>query len=194
VQERTLELEIALRELSDANRELEKLNTIDPLTGIRNRRHFNKRLQAEGRRSRREQTPLALAMIDIDHFKQINDQYGHSVGDTCIRHVAQTLQSLLKRPSDDVCRYGGEEFAIILPNTETEGAGQLVESIRQQLAETPCIIDNESISLTLSGGVASAIISHEDAETELLKLADERLYAAKQAGRNRVVATSVKPH
>ena len=194
VQERTLELEIALRELSDANRELEKLNTIDPLTGIRNRRHFDKRLQAEGRRSRREQTPLALAMIDIDHFKQINDQYGHSVGDTCIRHVAQMLHSLLKRPSDDVCRYGGEEFAIILPNTETEGAGQLIESIRQQLADTPCIIDNESISLTLSGGVASAIISHEDAEIELLKLADERLYAAKQAGRNRVVVTSVKPH
>ena len=148
----------------------------------------------EGRRSRREQTPLALAMIDIDHFKQINDQYGHSVGDTCIRHVAQMLHSLLKRPSDDLCRYGGEEFAIILPNTETEGAGQLIESIRQQLADTPCIIDNESISLTLSGGVASAIISHEDAEIELLKLADERLYAAKQAGRNRVVVTSVKPH
>ena len=194
VQERTLELEIALRELSDANRELEKLNTIDPLTGIRNRRHFDKRLQAEGRRSRREQTPLALAMIDIDHFKQINDQYGHSVGDSCIRHVAQTLQSLLKRPSDDVCRYGGEEFAIILPNTETEGAAQLIESMRQQVADSPCIIDNESISLTLSGGVASAIISHEDAGKELLNLADERLYTAKQAGRNRVVANSVKPH
>jgi diguanylate cyclase (GGDEF)-like protein len=194
VQERTLELEIALRELSDANRELEKLNTIDPLTGIRNRRHFDKRLQAEGRRSRREQTPLALAMIDIDHFKQINDQYGHSVGDTCIRHVAQTLQSLLKRPTDDVCRYGGEEFAIILPNTDAEGAGQLVEAIRKQLAETPCELDNQSISLTLSGGVASAIISHENAEVELLKLADERLYAAKQAGRNRVIITSAKPH
>ena len=194
VQERTLELEIALRELSDANRELEKLNTIDPLTGIRNRRHFDKRLQAEGRRSRREQTPLALAMIDIDHFKQINDQYGHSVGDSCIRHVAQTLQSLLKRPSDDVCRYGGEEFAIILPNTETEGAAQLIESMRQQVADSPCIIDNESIPLTLSGGVASAIISHEDAGKELLNLADERLYTAKQAGRNRVVANSVKPH
>lgn len=194
VQERTLELEIALRELSDANRELEQLNTIDPLTGIRNRRHFDKRLQAEGRRSRREQTPLALVMIDIDHFKQINDKYGHGVGDACIRHVAQTLQNLLKRPSDDVCRYGGEEFAIILPNTDSQGAAQLVETMRVQLAETPCETDNQTISLTLSGGVASAVIAHADAELELLKLADERLYAAKQAGRNQVVAAQVLPH
>lgn len=188
VQERTLELEIALRELSDANQELEQLNTIDPLTGIRNRRHFDKRLQAEGRRSRREQTPLALAMIDIDRFKQINDKYGHSVGDACIRHVAQTLQNLLKRPSDDVCRYGGEEFAIILPNTDSQGAAQLVETMRMQLAKSPCETDNQTISLTLSGGVACAVIAHADAELELLKLADERLYAAKQAGRNQVVA------
>ncbi len=113
VGERTLELEIALRELSEANRELEKLNTIDPLTGIRNRRHFDKRLQAEGRRSRREQTPLALAMVDIDHFKSVNDQHGHSAGDACIQHVATILQQQLKRLSDDVCRYGGEEFGLI---------------------------------------------------------------------------------
>ncbi|GGF79915.1 sensor domain-containing diguanylate cyclase [Alteromonas lipolytica] len=194
VQERTLELEIALRELSDANRELEKLNTIDPLTGIRNRRHFDKRLQAEGRRSRREQTSLALAMIDIDHFKQINDRFGHTVGDACIRHVAQTLQSLLKRPSDDVCRYGGEEFAIILPNTDLQGAAQLVETMRQQLEVTPCIVDSQTISLTMSSGVASAVIAHAEAEMDLLKLADERLYAAKQAGRNQVVATIEQPH
>ncbi|MDC8832168.1 sensor domain-containing diguanylate cyclase [Alteromonas gilva] len=188
VQERTLELEIALRELSEANRELEKLNTIDPLTGIRNRRHFDKRVIAEGRRSRREQTPLALAMLDIDHFKQVNDQYGHSVGDACITHVASLLQEMLKRPSDDVCRYGGEEFVIILPNTDIEGAYQLIESMRQVVEQSPCHCDGHTVPLTLSGGVASAVISRDEGHARLLKLADERLYMAKQAGRNRVVA------
>ncbi|MCP4234100.1 MULTISPECIES: GGDEF domain-containing protein [Marisediminitalea] len=188
VGERTLELEIALRELSEANRELEKLNTIDPLTGIRNRRHFDKRLQAEGRRSRREQTPLALAMVDIDHFKSVNDQYGHSAGDACIQHVATILQQQLKRLSDDVCRYGGEEFGLILPNTDTAGAQQLLEAMRAEIEANPCQVDGTSISLTISAGVASGIIAFGNEETSLLKTADERLYQAKQTGRNRVVA------
>ncbi|NVK58054.1 MAG: diguanylate cyclase [Alteromonadaceae bacterium] len=188
VQERTLELEIALRELSEANRELEKLNTIDPLTGIRNRRHFDKRFIAEGRRSRREQTPLALAMVDIDHFKQVNDKYGHSAGDACIIQVATQLQASLKRPSDDVCRYGGEEFVIILPNTDIDGACQLIESMRQTIEQSPCEYEGQTIHLTVSGGVASAIINQDDEHTSLLKLADERLYMAKQAGRNCVIA------
>lgn len=188
VGERTLELEIALRELSEANRELEKLNTIDPLTGIRNRRHFDKRLQAEGRRSRREQTPLALAMVDIDHFKSVNDQHGHSAGDACIQHVATILQQQLKRLSDDVCRYGGEEFGLILPNTDTAGALQLLEAMRAEIESNPCQFDGTSISLTISAGVASGIIAFGNEETSLLKTADERLYQAKQTGRNRVVA------
>lgn len=188
VGERTLELEIALRELSEANRELEKLNTIDPLTGIRNRRHFDKRLQAEGRRSRREQTPLALAMVDIDHFKSVNDQHGHSAGDACIQHVATILQQQLKRLSDDVCRYGGEEFGLILPNTDTAGAQQLLEAMHAEIEANPCQFDGTSISLTISAGVASGVIAFGDEETSLLKTADERLYQAKQAGRNRVVA------
>lgn len=188
VGERTLELEIALRELSEANRELEKLNTIDPLTGIRNRRHFDKRLQAEGRRSRREQTPLALAMVDIDYFKSVNDQHGHSAGDACIKHVASILQQQLKRLSDDVCRYGGEEFGIILPNTDTDGAEQLLEAMRAEIAAQPCMFDGKVISLTISAGVASGVIAFGDEENSLLKTADERLYLAKQAGRNRVVA------
>ena len=188
VGERTLELEIALRELSEANRELEKLNTIDPLTGIRNRRHFDKRLQAEGRRSRREQTPLALAMVDIDHFKSVNDLHGHSAGDACIQHVATILQQQLKRLSDDVCRYGGEEFGLILPNTDTAGAQQLLEAMRAEIEANPCQIDGTSISLTISAGVVSGIIAFSDEETSLLKTADERLYQAKQTGRNRVVA------
>lgn len=188
VQERTLELEIALRELSEANRELEKLNTIDPLTGIRNRRYFDKRLQAEGRRSRREQTSLAIGMIDIDHFKQINDKYGHAVGDECIKYIARTLRDGLKRPSDDVCRYGGEEFCVILPNTTLEGAEIVLEQMRKTVESTACKIDDWVVQITISCGVESRIMSYTDEHSELLKAADDRLYKAKQAGRNRVVA------
>ncbi|RDV26655.1 diguanylate cyclase [Alteromonas aestuariivivens] len=186
VGERTLELEIALRELSEANRELENLNTIDSLTGIRNRRHFDKRLQAEARLSRREQTPLSLVMVDIDHFKQINDRYGHATGDACLRHVAKLLPGILKRPTDDVCRYGGEEFAIILPNTELEGATQLVDQIRATIEATPVIVDGHPVSMTLSAGVGTTIVGYDEQELALLKLADRMLYAAKQGGRNQV--------
>ncbi len=186
VQERTLELEVALRELSEANQELEKLNTIDSLTNIKNRRHFDKRLLAEGRRSRREQTPLSIIMADIDYFKKINDEYGHAAGDACIRHVANVLKGTLRRPSDDVCRYGGEEFAVILPNTGLEGAAQVAESMRQKVESTAVVIDNLTIKMSLSAGVASAVIAGEEQELQLLKQADRLLYAAKQSGRNNV--------
>lgn len=191
VQERTLELEIALRELSEANRELENLNTIDPLTGIRNRRHFDKRLLAEGRRSRREQTYLSVAMVDIDHFKRINDEHGHSAGDACIKHVASQLQNLLRRSTDDVCRYGGEEFAVILPNTELDGAKLVLESMRNAIEANPVSIDGIDVAMTVSAGVASMIILTDEQELELLKFADEQLYAAKQDGRNRVKAATL---
>lgn len=191
VQERTLELEIALRELSEANQELENLNTIDPLTGIRNRRYFDKRLLAEGRRSRREQTPLSLAMVDIDHFKSINDTYGHAGGDACLRKVTELMQEVLKRPTDDLCRYGGEEFAIILPNTELEGARQVVDSLRVKIAETPVLLDGNEIKLTISVGVSTTVIGYDAQEMALLRAADELLYAAKQAGRNCVKAAEL---
>lgn len=190
VQERTLELEIALRELSEVNAELERSSTIDSLTGIHNRRYFDKRLQSECRRSRREQTQLAVAMIDIDHFKLVNDRYGHAVGDACIQHIAAILKNNLKRESDDVCRYGGEEFALILPNTDIAGAYSLLENMRQIVASSPCLFDGESISLTISGGVASTLIFQQNDDSELLKTADKRLYIAKQQGRNRVIAES----
>lgn len=191
VEERTLELEIALRELSEANNELEALNSIDSMTGIRNRRHFDKRLLAEGRRSRREQTPLSLAMVDVDHFKRINDEYGHTAGDSCIRHIATQLQSLLRRPTDDVCRYGGEEFAVILPNTDLNGAKQVIEAMREKIETTPVDVDGESISMTISAGVATTVVAYEEHELALLKHADKQLYAAKEAGRNQVKADNL---
>ncbi|QJR80507.1 diguanylate cyclase [Alteromonas pelagimontana] len=188
VQERTLELEVALRELSQANQELENLNTIDSLTGIRNRRYFDKRLVAEGRRSRREQTPLSVAMIDVDYFKTINDTYGHAAGDACICHVANQLVNMLRRSADDVCRYGGEEFGIILPNTDVEGAKGVLEQMREQIARTPVEIDDKAIYLAISAGVSTTVVAREDHELALLKHADAMLYGAKDAGRNRVFA------
>jgi diguanylate cyclase (GGDEF)-like protein len=188
VQERTLELEIALRELSEANQELEQLSAIDPLTQIHNRRHFDKRLLAESRRSRREQTALCIAMLDIDHFKQVNDQYGHVGGDKCLQVISRLMKSMLKRPTDEVCRYGGEEFAFILPNTSLPGAFQLLDDVRSAVEETTIISDEHSFSVTLSIGVSCSIIAYEGNEKEVLEHADKLLYQAKQAGRNQVIS------
>ena len=186
VEERTLELEVTLRELSEANNELERLNAIDPLTGAHNRRHFDKRLRSEGRRSRREQTPLSLIIIDVDHFKSINDRYGHDGGDECLKHVTRVFQNHIHRPTDDLCRIGGEEFAVILPNTDIEGALHVAESMRRGLESSPLVYGNESIQLTTSAGLSTTVIVDEDHAQRLFKFADELLYEAKSAGRNRV--------
>jgi diguanylate cyclase (GGDEF)-like protein len=186
VQERTLELEIALRELSETNRELQEKNTLDALTGIRNRSYFDKKYQAEVRRSRREQTQLSVVMMDIDHFKSVNDKYGHLVGDECIKTVAHTLKKALKRTSDDVCRYGGEEFALILPSTDLEGAIVLVEQLRDTIEKTTIQADDESINITISAGIGTATADLNQPEDVILALADKQLYAAKNAGRNNV--------
>jgi two-component system, sensor histidine kinase LadS len=186
VQERTLELEIALRELSETNRELQEKNTMDALTGMRNRSYFDKKYIAEIRRSRRERTQLSIVMLDIDHFKSINDKYGHLVGDECIIAVARALKSGLKRPSDDLCRYGGEEFVLVLPNTELTGAMVLVEQIRKQIESLIIQVDGHNVNLTISAGVATTIVNPQEAEDRLLAAADQQLYNAKNAGRNNV--------
>jgi diguanylate cyclase (GGDEF)-like protein len=186
VQERTLELQIALRELSETNKELAEKNTLDALTGIRNRSYFDKKYLAEIRRSRRERTQLSVAMIDIDNFKQVNDKHGHLVGDDCIRFVAQVLKDALKRPSDDVCRYGGEEFALIMPSTDLVGAQNLVEQARQQIQRTPVFSAEVQINLTISAGVCTGIIEPAHPEDILIASADLQLYKAKHGGRNRL--------
>jgi diguanylate cyclase (GGDEF)-like protein len=192
VQERTLELEITLRELSDTNRELQEKNTLDALTGIGNRSSFDKKYQAEVRRSRREKTPLSVVMMDIDHFKNVNDRYGHLIGDECIKIVAKTLNKALKRPSDDVYRYGGEEFALILPNTDLDGAFVLIEQLRAEIEKTAIHAQSVSINITVSAGIGSAIIDLNQPEDIILALADKQLYAAKNAGRNNVQGSHLK--
>ncbi|WP_076415995.1 diguanylate cyclase [Shewanella sp. UCD-KL12] len=193
VQERTLELEIALRELNEANQKLTEQATIDSLTGVKNRAAFDKRLLAEGRLSRRQQTPMAILMLDIDRFKSINDNYGHLAGDQTLRLIAQTLKEKLKRPADLVSRFGGEEFAIILPNTNEEGAVQVAELIRQAIFELPISWEDHSIPLTISIGVSAEVINSEQHPTQLLEQADKALYRAKNDGRNRVTVYTPEP-
>lgn len=186
VQERTLELEIALRELNEVNQKLTEQTTIDSLTGVRNRAAFNKRLQAEGRISRRQQTPMALLMLDIDHFKNINDKYGHLAGDHTLKIIADTLSTQLRRPTDLVSRFGGEEFAIILPSTDAEGAVAVAEHIREAVEQLTIEWEQFEIPLTVSIGVSSNIIESDEHPLQLLEQADKALYQAKHDGRNRV--------
>lgn len=186
VQERTLELEITLRELHEVNQKLTEQSTIDSLTGVKNRSAFDKRLLAESRISRRQETPIALLMLDIDRFKSINDQFGHLAGDQALKVIATTLQQHLKRPTDLVSRFGGEEFAIILPNTTAEGAIQVAESIRDAVTSIGLAWEGKPIPLTVSIGVSADVISNDQHSTELLEQADKALYQAKNSGRNQV--------
>jgi diguanylate cyclase (GGDEF)-like protein len=188
IDERTYELEIAIRELNEANHELERKNSIDSLTNVANRRMYDKRIIAEARRSRREKTPLAIVMLDLDHFKKVNDTYGHQCGDLALVHFAEILKGCVKRPSDLICRYGGEEFVLILPNTDIKGASVLAENIRSTTENSPLQYEQNQIDLTVSAGVTCRVIA-SDEENELLHaFADKLLYQAKESGRNQIVA------
>lgn len=186
VNERTLELEISLRELSEVNNKLERLSSTDALTGVNNRAYFDNRLVAEAKRSRREQSDLALAVLDIDKFKYINDTFGHEVGDRCIVHVAHIAQNNLHRSSDDICRYGGDEFVFILPSTDAAGATFLLEKIRADVENTPFMLGDKRIPITVSVGIGGAVIQNDGDEKELFNKADRGLYKAKKLGRNKV--------
>jgi diguanylate cyclase (GGDEF)-like protein len=189
IQSRTLELQVALTELAEKNRALEEQNTLDALSGVRNRAYFDKKIQAEMKRSRREQRPLALVMLDIDHFKQINDQHGHLAGDAVIRGVAQRIQALLKRSSDHICRYGGEEFALILPNTDAEGVVALAEQIRQAIADTPFDTEIGALGVQISAGCYAVVAEPGMVSADYIQAADRALYQAKHQGRNQVQLT-----
>ncbi len=186
VQERTLELNIAFQELEDLNKELAKKSTLDDLTGLYNRRSYDQKIQAEFRRSRRNLTPLSLVVVDIDHFKQVNDTLGHIAGDECLIWLAGKLKQCLRRSADLSFRYGGEEFCLILPETDEAGAKTLAEELRQKVSQEAVQYQGKPIQLTLSCGVTTykqqANISVED----LFLCADKALYRAKHNGRNQV--------
>lgn len=185
-QSRNFELEVTLRELEETNRKLEAQTTTDALTGAKNRKYFDQRLLAELRRSRREQTSLSLIMLDIDHFKQVNDNYGHLTGDDCIKIVAQRAHASLKRHSDTLSRYGGEEFAIILPNTPQAGAVAVAEAVLDAIRSEACPTVSGPLPLTASAGVTSLCCNLNTQPQTIIHLADSALYRAKEAGRNNV--------
>jgi diguanylate cyclase (GGDEF)-like protein len=172
-----------------ATEKLSELVLTDPLTGLANRRHFDQTLASEWDRSVREKHPLALLMIDIDHFKSFNDSRGHAAGDECLKVVAQALRGHCARPGDLVCRWGGEEFAVILAGTDLAGAehvaGELVDVVRGlSISRT---ISGKGACVTISAGVASAVPDNDNSSAKaLVEKADSALYAAKNAGRDRV--------
>jgi len=178
------------RKLASNIQVLEQQSQIDGLTQIYNRRYFDEYLQRELLRSHRTKSPLSVLIGDIDHFKPYNDFYGHLAGDDCLKIVAQTLQELLKRPGDIVTRYGGEEFVIVLPSTTLEGAYLMGETIRSRIEflELPHEASAVSDFVTISLGVGFTDgRDQEITPAKLLEKADQALYRAKSAGRNRVV-------
>jgi len=170
---------------------IEQLGYVDTLTGIPNRRQFDRDLMKEWKRAKRESTPLGMLMIDVDHFKMYNDTYGHPQGDVALQTVADAVVSSLKRSSDIAARWGGEEFAVLLPNTSKEGVLTIAESIRKSVEEaTITAADGKSHhNVTISIGVALMFPGKENNITDLILQADEALYEAKDHGRNRVYSS-----
>ncbi len=167
---------------------LRELSTLDGLTGIANRRKFDECLDYEWKRARRDQTPISLLMIDIDLFKAFNDHYGHLGGDNCLIQVARTLCGIDRRATDLSARYGGEEFVKLLPETYTSGAMLIAEHIQEMMKNLniPHAFSNIANYVTLSIGVATTIPTDSQTSADLIRAADEFLYAAKQSGRNQI--------
>jgi diguanylate cyclase (GGDEF)-like protein len=187
---RFVDMEVELRK---ANVELLELSITDPLTGLTNRRSFDSSFASEWHRARRQDTSLALVMMDIDHFKMRNDRYGHLGGDDCLRRVAEVLAERRGRAEDVVARYGGEEFTLILPGATLTDAYRIAEEIRSAVASLA--IPNEdaptSRTVTLSIGVASYTPGVGGEPKELLAAADAALFRAKRLGRNRTESGSL---
>jgi diguanylate cyclase (GGDEF)-like protein len=180
------------KQLREKTQELESQSYTDGLTGIANRRNFDSYLEDEFRRAKRSVTPLSLIMLDVDYFKNYNDNYGHQKGDQVLIQVASALSSVINRSGDLLARYGGEEFAAILSNTHAEGAYRMAEEMRS-IVEAQAIEHGYSKvakCITISLGVATLIPTLDSSPSRLIDAADRALYQAKASGRNRVVADS----
>lgn len=161
-----------------------QLSRHDPLTGVANRRYFFERAEEELLRSRRYQQPLSVVLMDVDHFKQVNDRYGHAAGDEVLRQLSHHSRELL-READLFARIGGEEFAVLMPSTSLHGARRLDERLRQVMADKELDIGGQVLRVHVSAG-ATQLRSEDQSIEDCLRRADEALYRAKQTGRNRV--------
>ncbi len=188
-----IKLDATSRSLQEANLELLRLTTVDGLTGIANRRRFDEALRVEWLRAMRDTTALSLLMIDIDHFKNYNDHYGHLAGDDCLRRVAQTLRDNLSRPADLVARYGGEEFVVLLPLTPLGGAMGISNQLCKAISNLAIPHANSGAAdrVTISVGACTVVPETSLTEQSLISHADEQLYRAKHEGRNRTIGSEV---
>jgi two-component system chemotaxis family response regulator WspR len=187
-------LEKSRQELAAANKILEKLSSLDGLTGVPNRRRFDEVLKQEWQRAVRHSTSLSLIMLDIDFFKLYNDTYGHQGGDECLKQVARALEGAARRETDLVARYGGEEFAVVLPETGSTGAFDVAESLRAAVEKENIPHESSKVSdhVTISVGVATWIPEKGSSPEQLLAAADQALYKSKENGRNRVTSGGIK--
>jgi len=178
------------KELQETNEQLQKLSTTDPLTQLPNRRHLEYYLKDIWELAERKQVKVSMIMCDIDHFKQINDTYGHLVGDFVLKDIANVLKRSLKRSTDFVARYGGEEFTIVLYDTDTHDAEYVCEAIQSTLRESnPFQYQNVTLEpVTLSFGISTAIPDITSHYQDLFELSDKALYQAKESGRNQFVS------
>jgi len=178
---------VLTRKLDAANQELKRLTSLDGLTGIANRRHFDAVLVREWRRAMRQGDELAIIMCDIDFFKLFNDTYGHQDGDECLRQIAQVLVKSMDRGGDLLARYGGEEFIAVLPGTSLNGASFVAGQMRQAVSKLAIEHSGSPYGIvTASFGVASSLAVQETDPLDVVGAADRALYEAKHAGRNRV--------
>ncbi len=190
------ELRQTITLLKEANDKIERLSIRDPLTGCFNRGFLNQQLENEIKRAIRYKKSLSVVLADIDHFKSVNDTYGHQVGDAVLIGFVGVLQNVIRRDVDWIARYGGEEFLVVLPETAVSQAARVAEKLRNAVASTPLVYQGGQLSITSSFGAAG--LDHTGAEAatatleELLKTADDNLYRAKDSGRNRVVCCAVK--
>ena len=176
------------RQLREANRMLEGLSLLDGLLEIPNRRYFDQYIDREWRSAVRDESPLSILIIDIDHFKAYNDTYGHLCGDACLKQVASTLSSALRRPGDFVARFGGEEFIAVLSGVKLDAASFLAEEMRRMVEgmSTDHCCSGACSCVTVSIGVASVVPKRGSEPKALIEAADQALYEAKESGRNLV--------
>jgi two-component system chemotaxis family response regulator WspR len=178
------------QKLVESNLELQRLTHVDGLTGLSNRRYFDEYMGAEWKRAVRSQTPLSIAMIDVDHFKLYNDTYGHLAGDEALKRVSMAIMESCKRSTDLAARYGGEEFVVIFPATPANDLRAIAEAVRASVEALaiPHRASKVGPFVTISMGVASAVPQQSQSSATLIESADKALYAAKFTGRNRVVS------
>ena len=173
-----------------AEHRVQKLATTDPLTGALNRRTFRELAEKELSRARRVGAPLSLILLDLDHFKQVNDVYGHLTGDEVLKRFAAIVSAQLRK-EDVLVRYGGDEFCVLLPDVQGTGAVVLAGRIRKAVSREPFDVDGVSVRVTVSAGVAARFDEGPESMDEIMARADEALYLAKNRGRDRVAAVSL---